>query len=46
MKKKTTQCRIYGGVKANLREEERRKKLIEAGLEALGPEATQRPISR
>ena len=36
MKKKTTQCRIYGGVKANLREEERRKKLIEAGLEAFG----------
>ena len=36
MKKKTTQSRIYGGVKANLREEERRKKLIEAGLEAFG----------
>jgi len=36
MKKKKTKSRVYGGVKANLREEERRKKLIEAGLEAFG----------
>ena len=36
MKTKTTQSRVYGGVKANLREEDRRKKLIEAGLEAFG----------
>jgi AcrR family transcriptional regulator len=36
MKKKTTRSRIYGGVKADLRKEERRKKLIEAGLEAFG----------
>ena len=36
MKTKTTQSRVYGGVKANLREEKRRKKLIEAGLEAFG----------
>ena len=36
MKTKTIQNRVYGGVEANLREEERRKKLIEAGLEAFG----------
>ena len=36
MKKKKSQSRIYGGVEANLREEDRRKKLIEAGLEAFG----------
>jgi AcrR family transcriptional regulator len=36
MRKKKTQSRIYGGVEANLREEDRRKKLIEAGLEAFG----------
>jgi AcrR family transcriptional regulator len=36
MKKKTTKNRIYGGVKAKLRKEDRRKKLIEAGLEAFG----------
>jgi len=36
MKKKKPQSRIYGGVEANLREEDRRKKLIEAGLEAFG----------
>ena len=36
MKTKTIKSRVYGGVKANLREEERRKKLIEAGLEAFG----------
>jgi AcrR family transcriptional regulator len=36
MKTKKIKSRVYGGVKANLREEERRKKLIEAGLEAFG----------
>jgi AcrR family transcriptional regulator len=36
MKKKKLQSRVYGGVEANLREEDRRKKLIEAGLEAFG----------
>jgi AcrR family transcriptional regulator len=36
MKTKTIRNRVYGGVKANLREEERRKKLIDAGLEAFG----------
>jgi AcrR family transcriptional regulator len=36
MEKKPTQNRIYGGIDASLREEERRKKLIEAGLEAFG----------
>jgi len=36
MKKKKTQSRVYGGIEANLREEDRRKKLIEAGLEAFG----------
>ena len=36
MKKKKIKSRVYGGVKANLREEKRRKKLIEAGLEAFG----------
>jgi len=36
MKTKTIQSRVYGGVEANLREEERRKKLLEAGLEAFG----------
>ncbi len=36
MKKKTTRSRIYGGVKADMRKQERRKKLIEAGLEAFG----------
>jgi AcrR family transcriptional regulator len=36
MKKKKKQSRVYGGVEANLREEDRRKKLIEAGLEAFG----------
>lgn len=36
MKKKKLKSRIYGGVEANLREEDRRKKLIEAGLEAFG----------
>lgn len=36
MKKKKKQSRVYGGIEANLREEDRRKKLIEAGLEAFG----------
>jgi len=36
MKTKKTKSRVYGGVEANLREEDRRKKLIEAGLEAFG----------
>jgi AcrR family transcriptional regulator len=36
MKTKVTRSRIYGGVKANLRKKERRKKLLEAGLEAFG----------
>jgi AcrR family transcriptional regulator len=36
MKKKKPKSRIYGGIEANLREEDRRKKLIEAGLEAFG----------
>lgn len=36
MKTKPTQNRIYGGVEANLRQEERKEKLIEAGLEAFG----------
>jgi AcrR family transcriptional regulator len=36
MKKKIDGNRIYGGVDASLREEDRRKKLIEAGLSAFG----------
>lgn len=36
MKTKLTVTRIYGGVDASLREEDRRKKLIEAGLESFG----------
>lgn len=36
MKKPTTRNRTYGGVDASLREEDRRRKLIEAGLEAFG----------
>ena len=36
MKTKKTRSRVYGGIKANLRQAERRKKLIEAGLEAFG----------
>jgi AcrR family transcriptional regulator len=36
MKNTSEQSRIYGGVEASLREEERRKKLIEAGLDAFG----------
>ena len=36
MKKKKIQSRVYGGVEANLREEDRRKKLIEAGLDSFG----------
>jgi len=36
MKKKKNQSRIYGGVEANLRKEDRRKKLIEAGLDSFG----------
>jgi AcrR family transcriptional regulator len=36
MKSGTAQKRVYGGVDAGLREEDRRKKLIEAGLEAFG----------
>jgi AcrR family transcriptional regulator len=36
MKTKLPVTRIYGGVDASLREEDRRKKLIEAGLEAFG----------
>jgi AcrR family transcriptional regulator len=36
MKKKSTGNRIYGGVDASLREEDRRKKLVEAGLESFG----------
>jgi AcrR family transcriptional regulator len=36
MKKKKPKSRIYGGIEANLREKDRRKKLIEAGLEAFG----------
>ena len=36
MKEKPTRKRTYGGVDADLREEDRRKKLIEAGLEAFG----------
>jgi AcrR family transcriptional regulator len=34
--KKPPQNRMYGGIDASLREEERRKKLLEAGLEAFG----------
>jgi AcrR family transcriptional regulator len=36
MKKRQTHQRVYGGVEADLRETERRKKLIAAGLEAFG----------
>ena len=36
MRKKKVHNRVYGGVEANRRVEERRKKLIEAGLEAFG----------
>jgi AcrR family transcriptional regulator len=36
MKKKKIQSRVYGGVEANMREEDRRKKLIEAGLDSFG----------
>ncbi|MRR39117.1 TetR/AcrR family transcriptional regulator [bacterium] len=36
MKRKNTRSRMYGGVDASLREEDRRKRLIEAGLEAFG----------
>jgi AcrR family transcriptional regulator len=36
MKKKPAQHRVYGGIDASLREEERRRKLIHAGLEAFG----------
>jgi AcrR family transcriptional regulator len=36
MKRKNPRSRVYGGVDASLREEDRRKRLIEAGLEAFG----------
>jgi len=36
MKNRALQQRVYGGVKADLRETERRKKLLTAGLEAFG----------
>lgn len=36
MQNRPARNRTYGGVDANLREEDRRKKLIEAGLEAFG----------
>ena len=36
MKSKKIRSRVYGGIDAKLRKEERRKKLIEAGLEAFG----------
>jgi len=38
MKKKINHNRMYGGVDASLRKEDRRKRLIEAGLEAFGTE--------